>query len=88
VIKKNPPFGIQSKKLDLLFLEKAIKSAKKVYSLHKGPEARNFLKNFIEMNNAQIQKILKFKFRIPYIFDFHKKPKKDIDVDLYIIKVL
>ncbi len=83
---QNPPFGIQSEKLDRLFLKKAIECAKKIYSLHKGPEARKFLENFIENNNGKIQKILKFKFQIPYTFKFHRKPKIDIDVDLYVIK--
>ena len=83
---QNPPFGIKSSGLDLLFLRKAIESAKKVYSLHRGPEARKFLIKFIESVGGEVEAIHKFKFEIPYMFKFHKKPKVKIDVDLYVIR--
>ena len=83
---QNPPFGIQSEGLDLLFLEKALKSARVVYSLHRGPEARGFLKRFIEEKDGKIVSIHTFKFPIPHMFKFHRKPKVKIDVDLYVIR--
>jgi putative methylase len=83
---QNPPFGIQAPGLDLLFLKKALECSKKIYSLHRGPTARRFLTSFIEKNNGKVEKIHTFKFKIPYMFKFHKKPKVSIHVDLYIIK--
>jgi putative methylase len=35
---QNPPFGVQKRKADRKFLEKALKMAKVIYSLHKRPE--------------------------------------------------
>lgn len=84
---QNPPFGIQNPHADRVFLEKAIESAKKVYSLHRSFEkSRDFLKKLIKTKGGKVEKILKFKFRIPYMFRFHRKPAVEYDVDLYIIK--
>lgn len=83
---QNPPFGIQTPGLDLLFLKKALECGRKIYSLHRGPVARKFLVGFIEKNSGKVEKIHTFKFKIPYMFKFHKKPKVSIHVDLYIIK--
>ncbi|MCD6403307.1 MAG: methyltransferase [Candidatus Aenigmarchaeota archaeon] len=82
---QNPPFGIQSQNLDLLFLRQAITHAKRVYSLHRGPVAREFLRKYIQSLGADIEEIHQFTFTIPYMFKFHKKPKVEVEVDLYII---
>lgn len=84
---QNPPFGIQKKHADRIFLEVAIKKAKTVYSLHRNyHKTRKFIKEFVEQRNAKIEKIIKFKFRIPYMFRFHKKNAVEFDVDLFVIK--
>ena len=42
---QNPPFGVQRRKADRKFLEKALETGKIIYSLHKRPERDNtFLK--------------------------------------------
>jgi putative methylase len=42
---QNPPFGVQRRKADRRFLEKALESGKVIYSLHKCPEKdRAFIK--------------------------------------------
>jgi putative methylase len=42
---QNPPFGVQKHKADRKFLEKALETSKKVYSLHKNPhKGRTLLK--------------------------------------------
>jgi putative methylase len=42
---QNPPFGVQKHKADRKFLEKALKSGKVIYSLHKNPcRDKQFLK--------------------------------------------
>lgn len=43
---------------------------------------------FIEDIGGKVETIHKFKFEIPYMFKFHKKPKVRIDVDLYVIRRL
>jgi len=70
---QNPPFGIQKLHADRVFLKKALESAKNIYSLHRHYEkSREFLVKLIEKNGGQVAKIIKFKFRIPYMFKFHK----------------
>ena len=85
---QNPPFGIQSEHADRIFLEKALECGKKIYSLHKDgyEKTREFLTKFIESKNGKVDKIIPYKFSIPHMFRFHKKPKKEYNVDLYVIK--
>lgn len=84
---QNPPFGIQTLHADRLFLEKALDCAKRIYSLHRGGyrKTREFLTKFIEDRGGKVEKIMQFKFTLPYIFKFHKKPKVSYKVDLFII---
>jgi len=83
---QNPPFGIQKLHADRIFLKKALECGKRIYSLHRYYErSREFLTKFIEDNNGKVEKIIKFKFRIPYMFKFHKKPYVSYEVDLFII---
>jgi putative methylase len=83
---QNPPFGIQVLHADRPFLKKALECGRRVYSLHRSyRKTRKFLKKFIEQNGGRVEKIIRFKFRIPYMFKFHKKPSVEYDVDLFII---
>jgi len=84
---QNPPFGIKDSCGDRIFLERALKIARKVYSLHKDgrEETRNFLKDFIGRLNGRIEGIVKMEFFLPHTFRFHRKPKLRYDVDLYVI---
>ena len=84
---QNPPYGIQKKHADRDFLDMAFKSAKKVYSLHRSYyESRGFISNFVGQRKGKIEKIIKFKFRIPYMFRFHKKSVIQFDVDLFVME--
>lgn len=83
---QNPPFGIQKLHADRIFLKKALECAGKIYSLHRHYEkSRIFLSKFIEKNGGKVEKIIKFKFRIPYMFKFHKKPYVSYEVDLFVV---
>jgi len=85
---QNPPFGIQTRHADRLFVESALRCGRRIYSLHRGGyrKTRKFLTRFIESKGGKVEQILKFKFTIPYMFKFHKKPKVSYSVDLYIIE--
>lgn len=87
---QNPPFGIQSEHADRVFLEKALECGKKIYSLHKDgyEKTREFITKFVEDKSGKINQIIPYKFSIPHMFRFHKKPKKEFSVDLYIIEKL
>lgn len=85
---QNPPFGVQSDNLDKIFLEKALECGKKIYSLHKGEyeKTRESITKFVESKGGKVEKIIPYKFSIPHMFRFHKKPKKEVSVDLYVIR--
>ncbi|MEM5879495.1 MAG: METTL5 family protein [Candidatus Aenigmatarchaeota archaeon] len=84
---QNPPFGIKGIYSDKIFLEKALTSAKRIYSLHRNgrKETRDFIIKFVSERGGKIENIIKFKFFLPYTFKFHKRPKLRFDVDLYVI---
>ncbi|MBI2545089.1 MAG: 50S ribosomal protein L11 methyltransferase [Candidatus Aenigmarchaeota archaeon] len=84
---QNPPFGIQKEHADRIFLEKALECGNKIYSLHKDGYEKTvqFLTKFIEDRGGQVEKIIPYKFPIQHMFKFHDKPKKEIEVDLYVI---
>ncbi|MGB9740475.1 MAG: METTL5 family protein [Candidatus Bathyarchaeales archaeon] len=49
---QNPPFGVQKRKADRKFLEKALETGKKVYSLHKSPIKDNALIKKIQASSS------------------------------------
>ncbi|MFW9811282.1 MAG: METTL5 family protein [Candidatus Thorarchaeota archaeon] len=80
----NPPFGVKKRGADLRFLKKAISIADVIYSMHlAGDKNRTFLKNEIEKLGGRIAQLEKFQFPIGRLFEYHKKPKHMVDVDLY-----
>ena len=83
---QNPPFGIQRRHADRTFLKKALECGNKIYSLHRSYEkSRKFLTGFITANGGRVERIIRFKFKIPHMFRFHEKPSVEYDVDLFII---
>jgi putative methylase len=53
---QNPPFGVQKRGADRKFLEKALETAKVIYSLHKHPEPdKNFVKELKACKAGVIQ---------------------------------
>ncbi|MCX8191161.1 MAG: RNA methyltransferase, partial [Candidatus Aenigmarchaeota archaeon] len=56
---QNPPFGIRSKTSDIIFLQKALLCAKKIYSIHRNgrKETRKFLINFIDSCGGRVLSI-------------------------------
>lgn len=85
---QNPPFGIQTRHADRLFLEAALRCGKRIYTLHKNgyKKTREFITKFVEGRGGKIEQIKKYKFTLPYMFKFHKKPKVSYNVDLYLIR--
>jgi len=84
---QNPPFGVQRRRADRRFMTKALELADKVYSLHKGGERnREFIKRFIEKHGGTVKGIFPMKIDIWRLFEFHRKRKRSISVDLYRIE--
>lgn len=80
----NPPFGVKKRGADLLFLSKAMRIAKVIYSIHlAGEKNREFLRSSIEKLGGKISQIETFEFPIPKIYKFHRKRMHLTQVDLY-----
>ena len=87
---QNPPFGCKKRHADRIFLKKALECGKVIYSLHRNgyKKTQEFILNFVKTLGGKVEKILRMKFFLPAIFNFHQKPKVRYDVNLYkIIKV-
>jgi len=94
---QNPPFGMRgNKNTDRVFLQKALECGKRVYSLHRGgyegehgnERTREFLTRFAEQNGGRVLAVKEFKFDVPYMFKFHRKPKVSYNVDLFVVEKL
>ena len=70
---QNPPFGVQKKHADKIFLEKAMEVSKKIYSIHK-IESEGFIKKIAVENNFMLNKIMPLIFSIKQTQKFHKRP--------------
>lgn len=80
----NPPFGAQraARHLDRVFLAKAFSLAPVVYSLHLAG-TRNFIRGFSESVGFRDSVLGTFRFPLPASFEFHKKPRKTVEVDYH-----
>jgi putative methylase len=84
---QNPPFGVHKRGADLKFLKKAMNAADVIYSLHKsGKRNRKFISNFVKKLGREITEITQTEFEIPPIFEFHRRKKHGVIVDLYRVK--
>lgn len=87
VIIQNPPFGTRNKHADKIFLEKAIQLAPKIYSLHK-ITSRNFIAALAQDKGFQVQQVIPLTTPLKATYSFHKKPKKNIELGLWILERL
>ena len=80
----NPPFGIQTKKADRAFLEKAFAFSDVVYSIHYANEkVQRFIMSFVKQFNWKIDNILPFEMILDRTFKFHTHKTKKINVYVY-----
>lgn len=80
----NPPFGARVKGRDRPFLSSALRTSEVIYSIHnRGSLA--FIQKFIKP--AIITHSYVAKFPLKRTFDFHKKEREVIEVEIYRIKV-
>jgi len=87
IVIMNPPFGVQKRKADKVFLETAMKISKKIYSIHK-IESKKFIEKLCKENNFIVKYIMKFKFPLRKSYKFHKKERYYVDVGLWCIEKL
>lgn len=80
----NPPFGARTKGRDRPFLSSALRTSEVIYSIHnRGSLA--FIQKFIKP--AIITHSYVAKFPIKRTFDFHKKEREVIEVEIYRIAI-
>jgi putative methylase len=80
----NPPFGARIKGRDRSFISSALRTSDVIYSIHnRGSFA--FIQKFIKP--AIITHSYVAKFPIKRVFNFHKKERKVIEVEIYRITV-
>jgi len=78
---QNPPFGAQNPGADRPFLRTAVRISRVSYSLHMA-ETVPFISKYCEGLNADVSHIKNYKFKIPFMFEFHKKPAEFVYVSL------
>lgn len=80
----NPPFGAQRKGADRPFLTAAMRCAPVIYSLHMS-STEDFVQRYVRKSGFTATPLKRYKFGIPYMFEFHSKAKKEVDVTLFYI---
>ncbi len=84
---QNPPFGVHVRGADRVFLEKALEIAPVVYSIHKR-ETREFVRRYVRSLGGEVEEVVERRFELPRSYDFHRKERKIIRVDIYRIRRL
>ncbi|MBU1245554.1 MAG: METTL5 family protein [Nanoarchaeota archaeon] len=82
---QNPPFGVQNRKADKPFLEKAMQVADKIYTIHK-IESKGFINVLCEENGFLVNGIIGFDFPIKKSMEFHKKKEHKVRVGCWILE--
>ena len=78
VIIQNPPFGTTIKHADVAFLNKALSTAKVVYSVHK-TSTLEFIKQYAE-KSGRVTHYFRLKLQLKKTMPWHKQKIKEIDV--------
>ena len=85
IVIQNPPFGSQKKYADRIFLDKALEIGDVIYTIHNTP-TREFIIEYVKNKGRTITNIFQASFRIPKIYEFHKKKFLETPVDIYRIE--
>jgi putative methylase len=78
---QNPPFGAQTRHADRVFIEKSIEISPTVYSLH-NEIGMDFVFQMTDSLGASCSAVKRYKFEIPYAFEFHRKTREVVSVIL------
>ena len=85
VVIENPPFGTKTKHADVIFLEKALKTAKVIYSFHKS-ETKAHINKVCTEKGAKITHVWDFDFPLKSTYKFHNKRIHRIKVSCFRIE--
>jgi len=78
----NPPFGTKQRHLDKVFLRKAIRIGRVVYSMHKSASREHILR-YLKRCGCKVHAIHEYTLDIPRMFEHHRKRKHSVKVDCY-----
>lgn len=81
----NPPFGTKRRHVDKIFLSKAMRTGRVVYSIHKSATREHIL-TFIERRGGKVRAVYEYTLDIPRMFDHHRKRRHAVNVDCYRIE--
>lgn len=81
----NPPFGSQKRNADRPFLDKALESAEKIYSVHMA-NTLDFVGKYAEERGRELVSYKIYKYVIPHTFSFHTKAKQTVEIAAVIIQ--
>ena len=84
---QNPPFGAQSRNADVPFLVKAIEIGNVIYTIHQ-ISTMEFVTSKVRELGCEIVYAKRFKYRMPWMFNFHTKAHRDFELILYKLKVI
>lgn len=84
---ENPPFGVQKKTADRIFLQKAFSFSDVVYSIHiANQKVHKFLTSFIKKFNWKIDYVFPFQLKLNKTYEFHNQKTKSVDINIYRFK--
>lgn len=79
---QNPPFGVQRRGADRVFLDKALEIGHVAYTIHKA-ETDEFIRSYVENRGGRIEEVYLAEIVIPHIFSFHRKPRRRVKIHVY-----
>ena len=85
IVIQNPPFGTKIKHSDKTFLEKAMKISDKIYSIHK-ITSKKFIESLSKDHDFKVVSTIPISLNIKNTYSFHKKPKKQISLGIWILE--
>lgn len=83
---ENPPFGYQLRGADLPFILKSLEISNVFYMLQISRAREHVLKEIEGKGTIVMEK--NYKFNLPYTFKFHRNQVREIDVTLFVVKVI
>ncbi len=84
---QNPPFGVQQRSSDRVFIRKALELAPTVYSLHKrSPEVERFMHAYLNEIGGRVEGKMDLDLLIPHQFSFHRKPTRTVAAEIFLIR--
>jgi len=81
----NPPFGVQKRKADKKFLEKAMELSNEIFSLHK-VESEKFISKISEENSFEVIGTLDINLVLKKSYAFHKKERYSVCIGCWHLK--